>query len=68
MILTIALPDCRHFEKKPQGRFPTKNTFFAATAVRNDPESRPPVNFASNILGLKKNLGGKILQRTEKKT
>jgi hypothetical protein len=54
MILTIALPDCRHFEKKPQGRFQTKNTFFAATAVRNDPESRPPVNFASNILCLKK--------------
>jgi hypothetical protein len=44
-----------------------KNTFFAATAVRNDSESRPPAHFASKVLGCKKSFGSENLQLSAKK-
>jgi hypothetical protein len=54
-------------EKKPQVGPKQKNTFFAATAVRNDSESRPPAHFASKVLGCKKSFGSENLQLFAKK-
>jgi hypothetical protein len=48
-------------EKKPKVGPKQKNTFFAMILT-----SRPPVNFASNILGLKKTLEAKFYNGLQK--
>jgi hypothetical protein len=55
--------------KKTKRAIPNKKTLFLPQR-RSEMilTSRPPVNFASNVLGFKKSFRGEILQRTAKKT
>jgi hypothetical protein len=63
-----APPGCRPFEKKPKGRSQTKKTLFVPQR-RSEMilPRRPPVNFASNILDLKKTLEAKFYNGLQKK-
>jgi hypothetical protein len=68
MILTIAPPGCRPFEKKPKGRSQTKKTLFVPQR-RSEMilPRRPPVNFEFYIFHPRKIAMSKFYNGLHKK-